>query len=209
MKLFEAVLSSAAFRVRIALNVKGLAYESAVLDLRAGDHLTPEFTRTSPLHTVPALVDGERTLIESMAIIEYLDETHREPPLLPRDAPGRARVRAIAQLVACDIHPLNNLRVLRWLKHDLDADDAARDRWMHHWIHEGFTALESMLVEGAGFCHGEAPTLADICVVPQVVNAQRYKVDLSPYPRIQRVFDTCMKVPAFDRAHPKNHPAAT
>jgi maleylacetoacetate isomerase len=209
MKFFESVLSSAAFRVRIALNLKGLAYESAVLDLRAGDHLTAEFARTSPLHTVPALVDGERTLIESMAIIEYLDETHPQPALLPRDAPGRARVRAIAQLVACDIHPLNNLRVLRWLKHDLGADDAARDRWMHHWIHEGFTALETMLVEGAGFCHGEAPTLADICLVPQVVNAQRYKVDLSPYPRIRRVFDTCMKVAAFVRAHPKNHPAAT
>ena len=225
MKLYEAVLSSAAFRVRIALNLKGLAYESEVFDLRAKQQLTDEYRRLNPLQAVPTLVDGA-PLIESMAIVEYLEETHPEPPLLPRPPLERARVRAMAQLVACDIHPLNNLRVLRYLSHELHADDAARDHWYHHWIEQGFSALEQLLpaegaihqragavddvVDGAAegaYCHGPSPTVADVFLVPQVANALRFEVDLAPYARIRRIYEACMRLPAFDRAHPKNHPA--
>jgi len=208
MTLYEAVVSSASFRARIALNLKGLAYESVVYDLRAKQHLTDEYRKVSPLRTVPALVDGGITLFESMAIVEYLDETHPQPPLLPRAPADRARVRALAQLVACDIHPLNNLRVLRWLSHELKADDAARDKWYAHWIQEGFQALEPLLPPSGSFCFGAEPTVADICLIPQVSNALRYKVDLGPYPRIARIHQGCMKLPAFAKAAPENHPAA-
>jgi len=206
MKLYEAVLSSAAFRVRIALNLKGLAYESEVFDLRAKQQLTDEYRRLNPLQAVPTLVDGA-PLIESMAIVEYLEETHPEPPLLPRPPLERARVRAMAQLVACDIHPLNNLRVLRYLSHELHADDAARDHWYHHWIEQGFSALEQLLPAEGAYCHGPSPTVADVFLVPQVANALRFEVDLAPYARIRRIYEACMRLPAFDRAHPKNHPA--
>jgi maleylpyruvate isomerase len=207
MKLYHSAPSSASYRVRIALNLKGLAYESVLLDLRANAHLTPEFARINPQRAVPALVDGDATLTQSLAIIGYLEETHPEPPLLPRSPLDRARVRALALLVACDVHPLNNLRVLRYLKRELNADDAARDRWYAHWIQEGFTALEQMLPETGAFCHGGSPTLADVCLVPQVVNALRYKVDLAAFPRVRRIFDECMTLPAFVRAHPDNQPA--
>jgi maleylpyruvate isomerase len=173
-----------------------------VLDLRANDHQTAEYGKVNPQRAVPSLIDGGQTLTQSLAIIEYLEETHPEPPLLPREPIVRARVRAMALLVACDVHPLNNLRVLRYLKRELHADDAARDRWYAHWIEEGFSALEQMLPEAGAFCHGGTPTLADVCLVPQVVNAQRYKVDLAAYPRIRRIFEECMKLPAFERAHP-------
>ena len=209
MKLYEAVRSSASFRVRIALNLKGIPYESQVLDLRAGDHLRPEYARINPCKAVPTLVDGGRTLVQSMAILEYLEETHPEPPLFPRALAERARVRAIAQLVACEIHPLNNLRVLKYLEGELGADEAARDRWYHHWVHEGFAGLEPMLAPPATgtFCHGDAPTVADVFLVPQVVNAMRFKVDLSAYPRVVRIYEACMKLPEFERAHPARHPA--
>jgi maleylpyruvate isomerase len=207
MKLYHSAPSSASYRVRIALNLKGLSYESVLLDLRANAHLTPEFARINPQRAVPALVDGDATLTQSLAIIGYLEETHPEPPLLPRSPLDRARVRALALLVACDVHPLNNLRVLRYLKRELNADDAARDRWYAHWIQEGFTALEQMLPETGAFCHGGSPTLADVCLVPQVVNALRYKVDLAAFPRVRRIFDECMTLPAFVRAHPDNQPA--
>ncbi|MCA1829568.1 MAG: maleylacetoacetate isomerase [Myxococcales bacterium] len=208
MKLYESVQSSASFRVRIALNLKGFAYESVVLDLRARQHLTDEYGRVNPLRSVPAIEERGMQLFESMAICEWLEETRPEPPLLPFAPAERGRVRAMAQLVACDVHPLNNLRVLRYLSHELHADDAARDAWQAHWIREGFIALETMIPEMADFCHGRSPTLADVFLVPQVVNAGRVKLDLSPFPRIQRVYDACMKLPAFDKAHPKNHPAA-
>jgi maleylpyruvate isomerase len=208
MTLYEAVLSSAAFRVRIALALKGLPYGSLVMDLRAKEHLTADYARVSPLHTVPALVDGGASLFESMAICEYLEETHPQPPLLPPAPLDRARVRAIAQLIACDIHPLNNLRVLRYLSHEVKADEAARDAWSRHWITEGLAALETLLPEGGDFCFGSAPTLADVFLVPQVVNAERVKLDLAPFPRVQRIFDACMKLPAFEKSHPRNHPAA-
>jgi maleylacetoacetate isomerase len=202
VKLYHSLPSSASFRVRIALNLKGLQYESVVLDLRANDHQTPEYGNVNPQRAVPSLIDGGQTLTQSLAIIEYLEETRPEPPLLPKEPIARARVRAMALLVACDVHPLNNLRVLRYLKRELHADDAARDRWYAHWIGEGFSALEQMLPAAGAFCHGGSPTLADVCLVPQVANAQRYKVDLAAYPRIRRIFEECMKLPAFQRAHP-------
>ena len=203
MKFYEAVLSSAAFRVRIALGLKGLAYESVVFDLRAKEHLTDEYRRINPMRSVPALeLAPGQTLFESMAIVEYLDETHPEPPLLPKDPLARARVRAIAQLVACDIHPLNNLRVLRYLARELKEDDAARDRWYAHWIHEGFRGLETALPQSGSFCQGTAPTVADVFLVPQVANAIRYRVDIEQYPRVRRIYQECMKLDAFAKAHP-------
>ena len=205
MKFYEAVLSSAAFRVRIALNLKGLAYESVVFDLRANQHLTEDYRRVNPMRSVPALelLPGQ-FLHQSMAIVEYLEETYPEPPLFPKDAMGRARVRALAQIVACDIHPLNNLRVLRYLARELKADDAARDKWYAHWIQEGFRALEAALPEGGSYSYGDTPTVADVFLVPQVTNAIRYKVDISAYPRARRIYDACMKLDAFAKAHPDN-----
>lgn len=208
LTFYEAVLSSAAYRVRIALALKGLPHGSVVMDLRKKEHLTAEYARVSPLHTVPALTDGQAALFESMAICEYLEETHPEPPLLPKAPLDRARVRALAQLVACDIHPLNNLRVLRYLSHELKADDAARDAWARHWISEGFDAIEKLLPERGDFCFGDGPTLADVFVVPQVVYAERVKLELTPWPRLRRIFEACMKLPAFEKSHPRNHPGA-
>jgi maleylpyruvate isomerase len=209
MKLYEGVRSSASFRVRIALNLKGLPYESQVIDLRAGEHRQPEYARINPQQAVPALVDGGRTLAQSMAILEYLEETHPQPPLFPRAPAERARVRSIAQLIACEIHPLNNTRVLGYLQQELRLSDQARDRWYAHWVREGFRALEPTLGERetGDFCHGDAATVADVFLVPQVVNAQRFKVDLAEFPRAVRIFERCMKLPAFERAHPANHPA--
>ncbi len=211
MKLYEAIRSSASFRVRIALNLKGLPYESQVLDLRAGDHLRDAYARVNPQRAVPALVDGERTLVQSMAIVEYLEETHPDPPLLPRSPAERARVRAMAQLVACEMHPLNNLRVLGYLERELRLSEKARDGWYAHWVREGFRSLEPMLADRqtGRFCHGDAPTVADVYLVPQVVNAQRFKVELADFPRVVAIFERCMKLPAFERAHPARHPAGT
>jgi len=204
MKLYEAVRSSASFRVRIALNLKSLPYESIALDLRKGAHRAEDYARVNPQQAVPALVDGHRTLLQSMAILEYLDETYPAPPLLPSAPFDRARVRAISQLISCDIHPLDNLRVLAWLEHQLRLDQSSIDWWYHHWIHEGFVALERILGEPAtgSFCQGDAPTMADCCLVPQVVNALRFKVDLGRYPRIVRIHEACMKIDAFAKAHP-------
>jgi maleylacetoacetate isomerase len=204
LTFYEAVLSSAAFRVRIALALKGLTYESRVFDLRAKEQHVGDYKQVNPMLSVPALTDGANALFESMAICEYLEETHPEPPLLPKAALDRARVRAMAQVVACDIHPLNNLRVLRYLSHQLQVDEPKRDAWAHHWISEGFNGLELLIPEGADYCFGNSPTLADVFLVPQVVNAFRVKLDLKPWPRIQRVHDACMQLPAFDNSHPKN-----
>jgi maleylacetoacetate isomerase len=209
MKLYGFFRSSAAFRVRIALNLKGLDYEAAFVHLRRGDQRRPEFLGVNPQGLVPALeIDGER-LIQSLPIIEYLDETHPEPPLLPPDAAGRARVRGLAAIVACDIHPINNLRVLRYLARRLGHDQAAIEAWYNHWIAEGFAAFEALLQDdrrSALFCHGERPGLADIALVPQVVNAGRYRLDLAPYPTITRIFDRCMTLDAFAAAHPSRQP---
>jgi maleylacetoacetate isomerase len=210
MKLYEAVRSSASFRVRIALNLKGLAYESEVLDLRAGDHLRERYARINPMRAVPTLEDGEHRVAQSMAIVEYLEETHPEPPLFPSSPLERARVRAMAQLVACEMHPLNNLRVLSYLEREMSLSAQGRDLWYGHWVREGFRSLEPMLAgsETGRFCHGDSPTVADVFLAPQVVNAQRFKVDLADFPRTVGIFDRCMKLPAFERAHPANHPAA-
>ena len=214
MKLHGYSRSSAAFRVRIALNLKNLDYESVPVHLRRGDQRDPEFLGFNPQGLVPALKDpalagSGRTLIQSLPIIEYLDETYPEPPLLPRDAAGRARVRALAAIVACDIHPLNNLRVLRYLLRTLGQDETAVAAWYNHWIAEGFGAIEPLLAADSRtgrFCHGDTPGLADIALAPQVVNAERYRLDLAPYPTITRIFEACMTLDAFAAAHPQRQP---
>ena len=209
MKLYGYFRSSAAFRVRIALNLKKLDYDQAFIHLRRGDQARAEFLGINPQGLVPALETDGQTLIQSLPIIEYLEETHPEPPLLPRDAAGRARVRALAAIVACDIHPINNLRVLRYLQRSLGHDQAAIESWYNHWIEEGFGALERLLAADSRtgrFCHGDQPGLADIALVPQVVNAERYQLDLAPYPTTTRIFETCMTLDAFAAAHPQQQP---
>jgi maleylacetoacetate isomerase len=210
MKLYGYFRSSAAFRVRIALNLKKLNYESAFIHLRRGDQRQPRFLDINPQGLVPALEVDDTLLIQSLPIIEYLDETYPEPPLLPSDAKGRARVRALAAMVACDIHPINNLRVLRYLLRPLGHDEATVETWYNHWIAEGFGALERLLAEGGRtgrFCHGDTPGLADIVLVPQVFNANRYQsLDLTPYPTIVRIYQTCLGIDAFAAAHPDRQP---
>jgi maleylacetoacetate isomerase len=210
VKLYTYFRSSAAYRVRIALNLKGLPYESISIHLvkDGGRNKTPEYRAINPQMRVPALTldDGE-ILTQSLAIIEYVDETHPSPPLLPKNAVARAKVRAMAQLIACDIHPLNNTSPLRYLKNTLKHEQADIDAWYHHWILEGFTALEAMLKPGT-YCFGDMVTLADICLVPQVSNARRLKVPLDKFPRIVAIDAACLKLPAFDMARPENQPDA-
>lgn len=212
MKLHGYFRSSAAFRVRIALNLKGLDYEQASVHLRKNEQGRAEYLALQPQGLVPALEEDGDVFIQSLAIIEYLDETHPEPPLLPGHPADRARVRAIAQAVACDIHPIGNLRVLRYLVNPLGHDEKAVEMWFNHWIKLGFDGIEHILAEDgqAGeFCHGDTPTLADIALVPQVFNARRYpSFDMKPYPAIRRVFDNCMKLAAFDKARPEKQPDA-
>jgi maleylacetoacetate isomerase len=207
MKLFGFFRSSAAFRVRIALNLKGLAYEDAFIHLRRGDQRGDDYLVVNPQGLVPALEIDRHTLIQSMAIAEYLDETHPEPPFLPADPVGRARVRALAAVVACDIHPINNLRVLRYLSRSLGQDQTAIETWYNHWIASGFEAFERLLTgdrHTGEFCEGDRPGLADIALVPQVVNSERYRLDLSPYPIISRIYANCMQLEASATAHPNN-----
>ena len=209
MKLYGYFRSSAAFRVRIALNLKRLDYESAFIHLRRGDQRQPGFLEVNPQGLVPALETDGQVLIQSLPIIEYLDERHPAPPLLPGDAAGRARVRALAAIVACDIHPINNLRVLRYLARPLGHDQTTIEAWYNHWIDSGFAAFERLLSgdpSTGAFCHGDAPGLADIALVPQVVNAGRYNLDLAPYPTIVRIFENCMKLDAFAAARPERQP---
>jgi len=209
MKLYGYFRSSAAFRVRIALNLKKLEYETAPIHLRRNDQTKPDYLAVNPQGLVPTLVDGGRTLFQSLAIVEYLDETYPEPPLLPKDTVDRARVRGLAEIVACDIHPINNLRVLRYLTHSLGHDGAAIASWYNHWIAAGFAALEKLLAEDSRtgtFCHGDGPGLADLTLVPQVVNAERYRLDLTPYPTITPIFRNCMALEPFLAAHPDNQP---
>ncbi len=212
MKLYGYFRSSAAFRVRIALNLKGLAYEQASIHLRRNEQQKDDYLALNPQGLVPTLDDEGELLTQSLAIIEYLDETHPQPPLLPGHPAARARVRSIACAIACDIHPIDNLRVLRYLAKPLGHDDKAVETWFNHWIRVGFAGIEPMLAEDgqAGeFCQGDSPTVADICLVPQVFNAQRYpSFDFAPFPAIMRIFGNCMKLPAFDRARPEKQPDA-
>jgi maleylacetoacetate isomerase len=211
MKLYTYFRSSAAYRVRIALNLKGLSYEPHFVHLlRAGgeQHAAP-YRALNPQGLVPALIADGAVLVQSLAIIEYLEEIHPTPPLLPAEPRARARVRALALLIACDIHPLNNLRVMNYLRDELKQDTAARKRWICHWIAQGFAALEQMLTAGrptGTFCHGERPTLADVCLVPQLANALRYDCDLSAYPTVRRIADACMQLDAFRQAAPEHQP---
>ena len=209
MKLYSFFRSSAAFRVRIALNLKQIAYETVAVHLRRNDQSKPDYRAVNPQGLVPALQDSGLKLIQSFAIIEYLDEVHPDPPLLPKDPAGRARVRALAEIVACDIHPINNLRVLRYLTHDLSHEETAIAKWYNHWIAMGFEAVESLLASDArtgAFCHGDSPSLADVTLVPQVVNAERYRLDLKSYPTLVRIFENCMRLDPFIAAHPNNQP---
>jgi maleylacetoacetate isomerase len=211
MKLYGFFRSSAAFRVRIALNLKGLPYQTVAIHLRRNDQIRPEYLGVNPQGLVPTLEDDGKTLIQSLAIIEYLDETHPEPPLLPPTPAARARVRALAEIVACDIHPINNLRVLRYLSHSFGRSEEDIAAWYNHWIGAGFIALEALLAHDAqtgAFCHGDRPSLADVALVPQVVNAERYRLDMAPYPTIARIFAGCMQLAAFRDAHPDNQPDA-
>ena len=202
--------SSAAFRVRIALALKGLAADQVFHHLRRGEQRLPDYLALNPQGMVPALEADGALLTQSLAIIEYLDETAVGPALLPADPLGRARVRALAQMVACDIHPIDNLRVLNYLRHDLGQDEAAVARWYNHWIAAGFDAIEQRLAEPetGQFMHGDTPTLADICLVPQVFNAGRFALDLAPSPRIRRVYAAAMALPAFAQAAPAQQPDA-
>ncbi|UEM22454.1 maleylacetoacetate isomerase [Skermanella mucosa] len=205
MKLFGYFRSSAAYRVRIALNLKGLEVDHRFVHLRKGEQSAPEYGALNPQGMVPMLIDGPHVLTQSLAIIEYLEETNPEPSLLPKHPIERARVRAIAQAIACDIHPLNNLRVLRYLVGPMKASDEAKNEWYGHWVVEGLTALERTLTPAAGtgtFCHGDQPTLADVCLVPQVYNAERADIDLSPYPRIMKIVSACRELRAFQDADP-------
>ena len=209
MKLYTYFRSSAAFRVRIALNLKGLKYEPVFVHLAKGEHRGGAYPQVNPQALLPTLeLDDGTRLTQSLAIIEYLDEKHPQPPLVPRDALARARVRSLSLLVAAEIHPLNNLRVLQHLKR-LGQTQEQIDTWYRHWIADGLAKLEAELKDKAGrFCHGEAPTMADCCLVPQIFNAKRYNSDLAPYPTTMRVFEACMKIEAFDRAQPAKQPDA-
>lgn len=210
MKLYNYFRSSASFRVRIALHLKGLAYDYLPIHLAKGEQRQPAFAAVTAEGLVPVLqTDDEHRLTQSMAIIEYLDETHPQPPLLPADALGRARVRALAQIVACEIHPLNNLRVLKYLVHDLKASEDAKNAWYRHWVRLGLQAYEGQLATQTGrYSHGDTPTLADCCLVPQIFNAQRFDCDLSGLPRTMAVFDACMQLNAFQKAQPSACPDA-
>ncbi|PPR09501.1 MAG: Maleylpyruvate isomerase [Alphaproteobacteria bacterium MarineAlpha11_Bin1] len=210
MKLYGFSRSSAAFRVRIALNLKKIAWQHFNISLPNGDQFDESYKEINPQGRVPTLVDGDKILYQSMAIIEYLDETNPDPAFLPDDPLGRARVRGLADIIACDIHPLNNLAILKFLGSQMGAArDAVEVTWYRHWIYEGFNALESHLATDGGmgvFAHGDTPGLVDICIVPQVFNAQRYECELSSYPRLMGIFAECMKLTAFDSAQPSKEP---
>ncbi|MEO8509471.1 MAG: maleylacetoacetate isomerase [Betaproteobacteria bacterium] len=212
MKLYDYFRSSAAYRVRIALNLKGLAPERAFVHLRKNAQREEGYLAMNPQGLVPALVtDGGAVLAQSLAIIEYLDETHPAPPLLPDDAAARARVRGVALEIACDIHPLDNLRVLRYLTNTLGVAEEQKDAWYKYWIDVGLEALEIRLARDPAtgrFCHGDLPSIADICLVPQLANARRVAMDLAPYPTLLRIEAACLALPAFAAADPSRQPDA-
>jgi maleylacetoacetate isomerase len=211
--LYDYWRSSAAYRVRIALNLKGLSYASRPVHLvrDGGEQHSADYRAINPTRLVPSLIDGERVITQSLAIMEYLDETHPESALLPADARGRARVRALAMTVASDAHPIGNLRVLQYLQSTFNADELQRAEWSRHWIAVSFTALETMLANNAAtgrYCHGDVPGMADACLVPQFYNALRWKLSLEPYPTLRRIYDECNALEAFQRAAPEAQPDA-
>lgn len=215
--LYNYWRSGTSHRVRIALNLKGLPYDYRAVALTEGAHRSPAFLAINPQGLLPTLVESDadgmptRVISQSLAILEWLDDAHPTPPLLPTDPDGRARVRALATLVACDIHPVNNLRILKYLETELGLDSEARNAWCRRWISDGFAALEAMLTAQAGtgrFCHGDRPGVADICLVPQIFSAGRFGTDLGPYPTIRRINEACLALPAFADAHPPNQPDA-
>jgi maleylacetoacetate isomerase len=210
VKLYSYFRSSAAYRVRIALNLKGIAYETAPIHLvkDGGHNKRPEFRAINPQMRLPALVTpAGDMLIQSLAIIDYLDVTYPDPPLFPKDPIARAKARALAEIVACDIHPLNNIGPLRYLKNVMAQEQSAIDAWYHHWVIAGFEAIEA-LIEGAPYACGGQVTLADLCLVPQVYNARRLKVPLDKFPKIVAADEACLKLDAFGRARPENQPDA-
>lgn len=210
LRLYSYWRSSAAYRVRVALNLKGLPYEIVPVNLAAngGEQHMADYAQLNPQELVPTLLDGGRVIRQSMAIIEYLDESYDgEIKLLPPTARDRARVRGLAQIVACDIHPIGNLRVLQYLEREFNTPAVERERWSRHWIREGFEAFESLLAENPStgqFCEGDDPSLADVCLIPQVYNARRWGIDLSEFPTIARIETECLKLAAFERARPEN-----
>lgn len=208
MILWGYFRSSAAYRVRIALNFKGLAYDNRFVHLARGDQFSPEFHAVNPQEVLPVLeLDDGARLRQSMAILEWLEETHPEPPLLPGDRLARAEVRATANIVACDVHPINNLRILKYLRGPLGQNDDAVNTWYRHWVMLAFEAIEE-LIGTDGYCHGGRPSLADVCLVPQIFNARRFNVDMDPYPRVRAVEEVCGALPAFAAAHPSLQPDA-
>jgi maleylacetoacetate isomerase len=211
VKLYNYFRSSAAYRVRIALALKGLSYDYVSVHLAKGEQYSPEFTAINPQNLVPVLEDQGHLLYQSLAIMQYLDETHPNPPLLPTDPFERNRVRSLALIIACEIHPLNNPRVLNYLTGKLTISEEQKMEWYHHWVKTGFTALEKRLAEEQGtgrFCHGDIPGFADCVLVPQVANAKRFKVDLGAFPTIVRINDECLKLEAFQKAAPERQPDA-
>jgi maleylacetoacetate isomerase len=211
MILYDYFRSSAAYRVRIALHLKGLAYTSRTVELLQGEERGAEYRAINPQGLVPALALDDGTLLcQSLAICDYLEETCPEPPLLPADPVGRARVRSLAQAVACEMHPVNSLRVLNYLDGTLGVDAARRHDWYRYWIAEGFRGIEAQLCQpGTGrFCHGDTPTLADVYLVPQVFNARHFECDLAPYPTLTAIAERCDALPAFAAAHPSRQPGA-
>lgn len=209
IKLYNYFRSSASYRVRIALELKGLPYEYVAVHLRRGEQSQNEFGRINPAGLVPALTDGGSILTQSTAIIEYLEERHPVPPLLPPDPLDRARVRALAQTVACEIHPLNNLRVLQYLGREFSLNEDDTRKWYHHWLGLGFAAFEAMLANDprtGRFCHRDQPTMADLYLVPQIYNAERFRFDLSAYPVTTRIAAECRKLEPFQRAEPERQP---
>jgi maleylacetoacetate isomerase/maleylpyruvate isomerase len=209
MELYNYFRSSASYRVRIALALKGLDYEYKPVHLARNEQFTESYAAVSAARLVPILRDGEHNLTQSLAIIEYLEEVHPEPPLLPAAPAERARVRGLAMDIACEIHPLNNLRVLRYLVRDLKVGEDDKNRWYRHWVETGLEVVESQLAARPGsYCHGDTPTLADCVLVPQIFNARRFECRLEHVPQVMRVFDACMKMEAFEKTRPELCPDA-